>query len=335
MRSRFWEKGCWITVLLLALNAEAFAPRVATTRRFGRPPLAAAMCRGSESTPAVGRHARVVVVGGAPRKVFKKQRRSRSPQLWPARMGNSSCWLRLRPSEAFLAVENGTVEGVVVEAHKGVMVVSPRPNKAFGTVQPSLPDGSRLLNTLHTGDAIEVTVVRMLASSLVLVSCRNVYRLAKTGVHRRLRAVLRLDAKAPLPSIGSKLTAYVQHAEPNSGRLTLSPVPVQAKARKRERTLARIRRQIERGSLKLGAIRIATVIRVDGNTASVDAGGLRGSIDLHAQHDCTPGDCLAVRVVHLSIATGHAKCVPYRDVIIETPFGRLELVERDQTEGKA
>lgn len=297
-------------MLILALNAEALAPRVATARRLDMPPLAAALRRGSESTPVVGRQARVVVVSGTPRKVFKKQRRSRSPQLWPAKMGNSSCWLRLRPSEAFLAVENSTVEGVVVEEHKGVMVVSPRPNNVFGTVQPSLPDGSRLLNALNTGDAIEVTVVRMLASSLALVSCRNVYRLAKTGVHRRLRAVLRLDAEAPLPSIGSRLTAYVQHAEPNSGRLTLSPVPVEAKARKRERTLARIRRQVERGSLKLGATRIATVIRVDGNTAIVDAGGLRDTIHLHAQHNCTPGDCLDVRVVHLSIATGHATCVP-------------------------
>lgn len=264
----------------------------------------------------VGERARVVVKGGAARKACKKQRRSRSPQLWPATVSRTgeSCWLRLSPSQSFLAVENDTVLGVVVEAEKDRVVLSPVANFA----SRRLPDDALLLDSLKTGDPLDVKVVRMLDSHTALVSCMNVYRRAKTGGHRRLRVAMRLGEAQ---ENGTILTAFVERAQPNSGKLTLSKDPVA----KPDKTLNRIRRQIDRGTLHPGCQRIATIVDLseDKITARVDAGGLRASVDLSAaaasqqpsaaaadddddNSQLREGDRITVRVLTICAETGEA-----------------------------
>ena len=89
----------------------------------------------------------------------------------------------------------------------------------------------------------------------------------------------------------------MQLAEPNSGRLTVSLEPVAGASIREERTEKRLRKQIKRGSLKVGSQRVGTVTDVDGDDIRVDAGGLVATLEAPADEGpFAPGDRVMVRV---------------------------------------
>lgn len=251
--------------------------------------------------PTLGQRHRVTVQEGAPKKLRKKVRRSKSPQLYPAiTHSGTQCWVRLNPAQAHLAVPNGTMECTVVE-DDGEVVVSPLISYVVKRDAEKLPEGARLLSDLRVGEKVDATVLRFLGPNIALVSVPGAYRLGKDRKHHRLNAVLKkTDAK-----VGATLKTYVRFAEPNSGRLTLSLDPVSKEDLKRERYLNRIRKQIRKGSLRPGCKRIATVIDVNERNATVDAGGLVGFVGLD-ERDVGAGDNVGVRVMALDPRTAEA-----------------------------
>lgn len=278
--------------------------------------------------PSLGQRHRVTVVDGAPKKLRKKVRRSKSPQLYPAvTHSGSQCWVRLNPAQAHLAVPNGTLECTVVE-DDGDVVVAPTISYIVKKDAEKLPEGARLLSELKIGEKVDATVLRFLGPNIALVSVPGAYRLGKDHKHHRLNAVLReTDVK-----VGATLKTYVRFAEPNSGRLTLSLEPISKAELKRERYLNRIRKQIKKGSLRPGCARIATVVDVNGRNATVDAGGLVAYVGLD-QRDVGPGDNVAVRVMDLDPRTAEAtlELLPENFDIYQpdTPFPDFDSVLDD------
>jgi len=372
-------------------TATVEAPIVPHKIRVGRP----------ATFSALGQRGRVRFTGGEPRKLRKKQRRSRSPLLYPAVSVDDgrACWVRLAPSEAHLSTPNATLECVVlVEAGTpgvprrsggGEVVVGPAASAvlspklikaadAAGAARAALnstaplPPGARMLSELRVGDRVTATVLRRVARSAALVSVDGVYRAGPGGTHQRVRAALRVredsdavrarsavgvvrgnpprgggsatdgavavvpEKKNGTPVVGATFDAYVRFAEPNSGRLTLTLEPVSAHEARRERTRQRLQRQIRRGTLRVNATRVATVVDCDDETGQcrVDAGGLAGQIPqsytqgeegvpaTKAMRGLTTGDRVWVRIRDLGL--GHPDGIAQLERLEGPPSGEDE-----------
>ena len=267
------------------------------------------------SASSVGQRSRVIVTGPG-RKLRKKQRRSRSPLLYPAvdpRTGRS-CWLRLKPGETFAGKANSTEVDCVVTSElpdgKG-SIAEPIVGKKTSPEEVSkktLPANARLLSELVVGEQLTATVARKIGPALALVST-PVYRRGQNGVHHRIRAVLRLKRHETNVDAGDELECYVKRPEPNSGKLTLSSSPVTTVDLKRQKNIDRLRKQIKRGTLRIGCTRVATVTSDIGGIYVVDAGGLRAELLAESANGETLhlGDRLWVRVLALPSAKGPAK----------------------------
>jgi len=252
------------TALLCAAAARAFehgAPAAGALRAVPRQRLAPRMGLDPGARTSV-----TLVSNGRPKKLRKKQRRSQSPLLYPAKSASGvPCWLQLGLDQRHLASCEAPVAGVVLRTLAGVSVVTPD-----GVV--ARPPG-RLLGDLRRGDRVAATVAKMIGSNVALVVARDVYRKVGEGYVRQ---------KAALPgcgglAVGDSADCYVTLAAVNSGRLTLSREPA-ATTPKAAKNRARLEKQISRGTLAVGKKRVATVTAVDAADARVDAGGLAGTV---------------------------------------------------------
>ncbi|KAJ1462582.1 hypothetical protein M885DRAFT_505536 [Pelagophyceae sp. CCMP2097] len=258
--------------------------------------------RGS-SLKAIGERGVAKLTGGAPKKQAKKQRRSRTPLLFPVvhEMSGRSGWLRLTPQTAHVAAApNGTRINVVIREDDGAteLVMSPRmpfPDSApppGAAPRGAMPGGVRLLADVAVGEAVEGTVEKVIQGEAT-VAVRNVFRVAKNGNRRMVRATLS-DTQM---KVGASCICYVRFAEPNSGKLSVSLAPVTPESLRRERALMRLKKQLKRGSLAIGSKRIGVIVAVNGALAEVHAGGLDGQIEMPEGAELEEGDKVSVTIV--------------------------------------
>ena len=269
-----------------------------------------------------------VIQGAQPKKLRKKVRRSRSPLLYPAKTsGGSDCFLQLTSEQAHIAKSEFPVSAFVsrvisrdgeepqgegVSSDDGVLVMTPTPaevrSRAPVAAQggddkagaPSGPPG-RLLKELRANDKVEAVVLRHIAPDVALVAVSGIFRASKNGGFRRQSAALPGGGAL---AIGDAVECYVTLSEPNSGRLTVSLDPVDVGTAKRRKQALRLRKQVKRGSLREGAVRVATVVGHDGAELRVDAGGLQGAVAPAADEGpFAPGDRVMVRVARFDAKT--------------------------------
>ena len=256
---------------------------------------------------SVGQRGFVVVTGPAERKIRKKQRRSRSPVLYPAvDAAGAQCWLRLGPSDVDLGKQGATVAVVVTEKDEDMIVV-PRRHLSRTAPEKVLPSKAKLLHDLRVGDGVQAKIVRSLGPDLALVHVNGVYRKGAHDIFHKQRGILRLNDKYNNES--TIVDCYVQNPEPQSGRLTLSLKPVHKGDSKRAKAISRLRKQIKRGTLRVGATRAATVAKILDDLVLVDAGGLKAFLPL-AHHDNAAllvGDIIHIKVLALPTATDPAR----------------------------
>ena len=246
----------------------------------------------------LGERTRVKLVPGAqPKKLRKKQRRSRSPMLYPCETANGEeCWLHVPAGQSHLSERTDEIHAYVTEvdvdeSEGDILVLSPtRSEQTDRAPVAGPPNGGRLLDKLAKNDPIEGTVLRMLTKDVALVACRGVYRKAASG-YRRQAAVLR---EASDLAVGDTVNCYVRLVEKSSGRLTVSRERVGSL--RNERVAARLRKQIKRGTLAPGKQRVATVINYVGDFLQVDAGGIVADIDAPDEEDFSEGDRIMVRI---------------------------------------
>ena len=246
----------------------------------------------------LGERTRVKLVPGAqPKKLRKKQRRSRSPMLYPCETANGEeCWLHVPAGQSHLSERTDEIHAYVTEvdvdeSEGDILVLSPtRSEQTDRAPVAGPPNGGRLLDKLAKNDPIEGTVLRMLTKDVALVACRGVYRKAASG-YRRQAAVLR---EASDLAVGDTVNCYVRLVEKSSGRLTVSRERVGSL--RNERVAARLRKQIKRGTLAPGKQRVATVINYVGDFLQVDAGGILADIDAPDEEDFSEGDRIMVRI---------------------------------------
>ena len=248
----------------------------------------------------LGERTRVKLVPGAqPKKLRKKQRRSRSPMLYPCETENGEeCWLHVPAGQSHLSQRKDEIHAYVTEvdvddAEGDILVLSPTRSEQTDRAPVSgPPNGGRLLDKLQKNDPVEGTVLRMLTKDVALVACRGVYRKAASG-YRRQAAVLR---EASDLAVGDTVSCYVRLVEKSSGRLTVSRQRVDTGSLRKERVAARLRKQIKRGTLAPGKQRVATVINYVGDFLQVDAGGILADIDAPDEEDFSEGDRIMVRI---------------------------------------
>ena len=246
----------------------------------------------------LGERTRVKLVPGAqPKKLRKKQRRSRSPMLYPCETANGEeCWLHVPAGQSHLSERTDEIHAYVTEvdvdeSEGDILVLSPtRSEQTDRAPVAGPPNGGRLLDKLAKNDPIEGTVLRMLTKDVALVACRGVYRKAASG-YRRQAAVLR---EASDLAVGDTVNCYVRLVEKSSGRLTVSRERVGSL--RNERVAARLRKQIKRGTLAPGKQRVATVVNYVGDFLQVDAGGILADIDAPDEEDFSEGDRIMVRI---------------------------------------
>lgn len=248
----------------------------------------------------LGERTRVTLVPGAqPKKLRKKQRRSRSPLLYPAETQNGvECWLHVPAGQAHLTERSDEIHAYVssidVDEEEGdILVLSPTRSEQTDRALVSGPPGNgRLLDTLQKNEPCEGTVLRMLTKDVALVACRGVYRKASSG-YRRQAAVLRDAADL---AVGDTVDCFVRLVEKSSGRLTVSRTLVDSG---NYRVRARLLKQIKRGTLAPGKRRVATVTSYVGDFLNVDAGGVVGEVRAPDGEDFSEGDRVLVRVESL------------------------------------
>ena len=130
----------------------------------------------------LGERTRVKLVPGAqPKKLRKKQRRSRSPMLYPCETANGEeCWLHVPAGQSHLSERTDEIHAYVTEvdvddAEGDILVLSPTRSEQTDRAPVSgPPHGGRLLDKLAKNDPIEGTVLRMLTKDVALVACRGV-----------------------------------------------------------------------------------------------------------------------------------------------------------------
>ena len=130
----------------------------------------------------LGERTRVKLVPGAqPKKLRKKQRRSRSPMLYPCETENGEeCWLHVPAGQSHLSQRKDEIHAYVTEAdvddaEGDILVLSPTRSEQTDRAPVSgPPHGGRLLDKLAKNDPIEGTVLRMLTKDVALVACRGV-----------------------------------------------------------------------------------------------------------------------------------------------------------------
>jgi len=283
--------------LLLALVATARALQAPRRRTLRAPAVASTVPRYEPGEKTAVK----LTPGAQPKKLRKKQRRSRSPVLYPCTTADGrEGLLQLAADQAHIAREGGAVAAFVSQ-HDDHLILSPTPAEARRRevkAPRKPPANGRLLGDLRKNERVEAVVLRMLSKDTAYVSVRDVFRPSKGGF-RRQGAVLN---GADRVAVGEGIEAFVKLAAPQSGRLTLATAPVTDV--KHERTLKRLRKQWEKGTLAAGRVRVATVASVHGNLLEVDAGGLRASVDApDAEGPYEAGQRVMVRIASLDPET--------------------------------
>jgi len=245
----------------------------------------------------------VQIIEGSPKKLRKKQRRSRSPLLYPAVCTANGERALVKMPAGVSPKLNTTMDCLIVsDAEESEIVVCPAVES-----MSEIPQDARLLSSLRVGDQVNATIIRSIGINVYLTHAENIFRAGPNGSLLPVRAALR--SAGHIFSRGASISGHVVLAEPNSARLTLSLKPVSPQTLKKQRNLQRLRRQMRRGTLQPGAVRMATIIEIFPNYFKVDAGGLTSLVSRRLGADLlySVGDTIAVRVVQLCQKTGRAQ----------------------------